>query len=100
MFKILLIKVDPIAPRPLGLISIDIDQAAERFMILNRSTGELILNTIRPQTGVAKRLVPLIYTGSNKLIIGILDDNGVYDCKFVDGVMAELVDANTVDMSQ
>ncbi|MGI2067839.1 hypothetical protein [Shewanella sp. MF08487] len=100
MFKILLIKVAPIAIRPLGLIAVDMDVNAERLMVLNRKTGEIFTNTLRPSTGIAKLLVPVIYTTSNELVVGILDDSREYDCKFVDGVKAELVDANTVNMSQ
>ncbi|WP_351123321.1 hypothetical protein [Shewanella sp. T24-MNA-CIBAN-0130] len=100
MVKLLLIKVDSTVPRPMGLITVDMDIAAERIMILNRSTGQSLLHTIRPPSGISKTLVPLSYTTSNKLLVGILDDGGVYDAKFKDGIMAELVDANTVNMSQ
>jgi hypothetical protein len=100
MFKILFIKIGAIVPRPSGLITVDMDIAAERVMVLNRSTGQLINHTIRPQSGIYKTLVPLSYTTSNKLVVGIFDDGNVYAAKFEDGVMAELVDANTVNMSQ
>ncbi|MDT3280398.1 hypothetical protein [Shewanella scandinavica] len=100
MFKILFIKPPPIGVRPLGLVEVNMDVNAERLMVINRTTGEIITNTLRPSSGIAKLLVPFLYTNSNKLLVGILDDSQVYDCKFVDGVMAELIDANTVNMSQ
>jgi hypothetical protein len=100
MVKILLVKILTLLPRPMGLITVDMDMAAERIMILNRKSGQMILHTIRPPSGISKTLVPVSYTTSNMLLVGVLDDGGVYEAKFIDGVMAELVDANTVNMSQ
>ncbi|MDT3281684.1 hypothetical protein [Shewanella scandinavica] len=100
MNTILFIKAAPLVPRPLGLVTVDMDINAERLMIIDRNTGEVINNTIRSSTSVVKLLVAISYTTSNRLLVGILDDSLVYDCKFVDGVMAEIVDANTVNMSQ
>ena len=100
MVKILLVKILNIIPRPMGLITVDMDIAAERIMVLDRKSGQMILHTIRPPSGVSKNLVPVSYTTSNNILVGILDDDDVYEAKFIDGVMAELVDANTVNMSQ
>jgi hypothetical protein len=100
MFKILFIKPPPVGVRPVGLVEVNMDVNAERIMVIDRTKGDVITNTLRPSSGIAKVIVPLSYTTSNTLLVGILDDSQVYDCKFVDGVMAELVDANTVNMSQ
>ncbi|MCL1088077.1 hypothetical protein L2744_00320 [Shewanella profunda] len=100
MNSIINIVTQKIGVIPVGLIAVDMDSAAERLVISDRLQLLPINIVTRPSSGIAKILVPQIYTISNSLIVGILDDSGVYDCKFVDGVMAELVDANTVDMSQ
>jgi hypothetical protein len=100
MFKILFIRIGSLVPRPAGLITVDMDIAAERIMIMDRKSGQLINHTLRPQSGVCKMLVQVSYTTSNDIIVGMLDDGNVYEAKFKDGVMAELVDANTVNMSQ
>lgn len=88
------------AIRSLALISLDMDINAERFILIDRRTLTVVYAGIRPPSNVTKVLLPQVFAIGNYCIAGIVDDNGVYDCKFVDGVMAELVDANTVDMSQ
>ncbi|MGI2145740.1 hypothetical protein [Shewanella frigidimarina] len=100
MAKILFLKIGGVSPRPLGLIEVDMDIAAERIIIFDRMSGQLITNTLRPTSGISKTLVEKKYTTSNNLIAGILDDGEVYACKFIDGIMAEIVDANTINMSQ
>lgn len=100
MTKVLLKKVLNLAPKPLGLITVDMDIAAERIIIMDRISGQVINNTLRPPSGISKTLVEKKYITSNNLIVGILDDSKVYDCKFIDGIMPEIVDANTINMSQ
>ncbi|MEM6190517.1 hypothetical protein [Shewanella scandinavica] len=98
--NILVRKITPFSVRAIGMLTIDVDSNAERFMIMDRVTGAMILHTKPPLSKTVKTLVSLSYTTSNNIIVGILDDAKVYDCKFIDGIQAELVDANTVDMSQ
>ena len=45
-----------------------------------------------------KFIVPLNYSVNADLLVGILDDNRVYNTKFVDGRKAELIDGNTVNI--
>jgi hypothetical protein len=96
MNTMLFVKYAPVTPRPLGMVEVDIDIAAERIMIINRTTGALVHHGFTPNTGILKRLVPLEYTLVHEIMVGILDDGGVYSCTFVDGVKAEIVDANTI----
>ncbi|MCT7942377.1 hypothetical protein [Shewanella holmiensis] len=100
MIKSMLTKVINLEPRYLGLISVDMDLDAERIIIMDRISGSILNNTLRPQSGISKTIVSKNYTTLNNIIVGIVDDNMTYNCKFIDGIQAELVDANTVDISQ
>lgn len=88
------------AIRSLALLTVDIDTNAERCVLIDRRTFTVLYAGIRPPSNVIKLLQPLEFAIGNYCIVGIVDDNGVYDCKFADGLKLELVDANTVDMSQ
>ena len=67
---------------------------------MERNRYSILIGTIRPPSGILKLIIPISFTTNNQLLIGTLDDSATYDCKFADGVKAELVNANTVDMSQ
>lgn len=83
-----------------ALIQVDMDVSAERLVIQHRNTLEVLQHVVRPPSGILKVIVPMTYATSDNLLIGIMDDSGEYDCKFTDGVRAEIVDAYSVDMSQ
>lgn len=87
-------------PRYAALIEIDADALAERYVIIDRTRIDVKSAGINSASGIIKILMPQHNAVGNNLIIGILDDDGVYNAKFVDGVKAQLVDANTVNMSQ
>lgn len=81
-----------------AMLSIDADPDAERVLIMDRATGEVFHNFVYQTNKQIKFIVPLIYRINADLLIGILDDGRVYNAKFVDGVQAELIDGNTVNM--
>jgi hypothetical protein len=80
---------------PLGtvqaLVIVDTDPDAERIVIIDRNTTVSVAN-IKIVRNVMKVRVPLTYLSANNLIVGILDDDGQYGAKFVDGVKAEAID--------
>jgi hypothetical protein len=82
------------------MIEVDVDSDAERVMIIDRTTGALLYHSFTNSSGFFKKVVPLKYSLANNIMVGILDDDGVYNCAFIDGVRAESVDANTINMSQ
>lgn len=88
------------AIRPLGLLQLNMDTDAERFLLMDRRTFTILHSGINTPSNVVKLLQPLEFTIGHYCILGVVDDHGVYDCKFADGLKLELVDANTVDMSQ
>ena len=78
--------------------SVDADPDAERVLIMARDTLEVFHNFKYQSNKQLKFIVPLIYSVNADLLVGILDDNRVYNTKFVDGVKAELIDGNTVNI--
>lgn len=96
MGEILFAKDNDVAPFVVGLITIDSDSSANRIVIINRLTMVVIVSTITPVNGIFKHVLPTAFGTGNNLLVGIVDDDRVYDCKFVDGVNAEIVDLNTL----
>ena len=76
-----------------ALVTIDADPAAERVILMHRYTGE-VYHVFKLVTPIYTFVVPYTHTLNNTLLVGILDDNAVYDCKFADGVRAENVNVN------
>ncbi|MCU8004172.1 hypothetical protein L5M38_02620 [Shewanella sp. SM101] len=81
-----------------AMIAIDADPDAERVIVMARDTGEVFHNFTYQSNKQLKFIVPLIYSVNADLLVGILDDNRTYNTKFVDGVKAELIDGNTVNI--
>lgn len=81
-------------------LKIDIDPDAERFLVFDRVTIEIINLGIRPPSGTAYFIVPDKYANTDKLLVGILDDNEAFNAKFIDGVFANLENVQGLDMSQ
>lgn len=78
-----------------AIISVDADIDAERILILNRDTGDLY-HSFKRALAVHVFVVPYQHTTNDTLLVGILDDDRVYNCKFVDGVRAESVNVNAI----
>lgn len=83
-----------------GMLEVDTDTNAERIAVFNRVTMARLYNMKVAANGVIQLRVPLAHTENNTLLVGIVDDDGVYNCKFVDGVKAQLVDGNVLSMKR
>lgn len=98
-----LLQYDPQPTTPLnaGLIELDIDPAAERYIVMDRVNLTVLWHGLPPATGNAKIRVPLNYTVDNNIMALILDDAGSpsYYVTGNDKVQAELVDARTVQLN-
>ena len=81
-----------------AMLFIDADVDAERVLIMDRANGEVFHNFVYQTNKQLKFIVPLVYRLNADLLIGILDDGRVYNTKFVDGVQAELIDGNLVNI--
>lgn len=79
-------------------VSIDADPDAERVLIIDRNTADVLYNFKYQSNKQLTFIVPMGNHINNNLLVGILDDNRVYNTKFVDGVKAELIDGNTVNI--
>ncbi|WP_413486395.1 hypothetical protein [Shewanella baltica] len=79
-----------------SLVSIDADIDTERVIIMARDSGEVFHNFTVQLNKQVKFIVPLIYNLNENLLVGILDDNRIYNAKFIDGVQAELINGNEV----
>lgn len=82
--------VEPI--RFVAVLEVDIDPDANRLVAYERDDPTVnIINQYVVGGEIVKIVMPSKYATTNKMFIGILDDDGEYDCKFVDGVLAKLV---------
>lgn len=78
-------------PVPVSFLEFDLDPAAERVQVLNRSTGELISH--RSVIGNNLQLfLPFKYSLENDLMCIMLDDNAEFNAAIADNVKPMLVD--------
>ncbi len=80
------------------VVAIDSDPDAERVIIMDRNTSEVYHNFNYQSNKQLTFIVPMGNQINSNLLVGILDDNRTYNAKFVDGVKAELIDGNTVNI--
>lgn len=85
-------------PFPAALLELDLDPAAERYVIADRRDFSAIWIGSVPPTNPAKLVVPIEYATSNNLLVMIFDDAGSPSYNMVgnDKVQAQLVDARTI----
>jgi hypothetical protein len=74
-------------------VSTDVD--AERLLIIDRSTFEVIIGHTTKGVAITTMILPVKYSSSSNLCAMIFDDGGEYNAAIVDGITAELFDANT-----
>ncbi|WP_254915722.1 hypothetical protein [Shewanella sp. Shew256] len=65
---------------------------------MDRNTSEVYHNFNYQSNKQLTFIVPMGNQINSNLLVGILDDNRTYNAKFVDGVKAELIDGNTVNI--
>lgn len=85
--------------RPISVLQVDMDVNAERLFVIDRITFEVLFVTVRPQSNVVKVQLPSWYAVENRLLVGILDDNSIYNTNVTDGVTCEFVQSD-FDMGQ
>lgn len=94
----------PLFCRPLvfnqaAMVIDDFDKDAERIFVIDRLTMVCMHNKQVPNSNIIKLIVPLHFSVSERLLVGILDDSKVYNAKVKDGIQAEVVDGNVVKMN-
>lgn len=85
--------------RFISFLQIDIDENAERLVVIDRKTFKLIIAGVIPPSTIGKYQTPMKYANANDLIVAIIDDDGQYNIKAVDGVKTEIL-STPVDFSQ
>lgn len=83
-----------------SLLEIDMDPAAEKFIVIDRRSFAVTYVGTRPALGVAKVILPSMYATAHYLIVGIVDNDQVYIAEFQDGIKLQVVDVNIADLSQ
>ncbi|MCU8043291.1 MULTISPECIES: hypothetical protein [unclassified Shewanella] len=81
-----------------AMVEVDADIDAERVLIINRLSGETYQNFKLQNNKVMKFIVPIQHSNTHSLLVGILDDDNVYNSEIVDGVKAELINGNIVNV--
>lgn len=81
-----------------AVVSVDADLDAERIFILNRNSGEIYHNFTFEINKTLRFVVPNEHLVNSNILVGILDDDRTFNAKFVDGVQAELIDGNFVNI--
>lgn len=82
-----------------GLVEIDIDTDAERYLIMDRRTLMVLMHAPVPADHIARVIVPFEHTNKHDLMVMILDDGDDYNMAGNDKVQAQLVDARTVTLN-
>lgn len=79
-----------------AMVTVKADKDAERIAIYDRRNLMLITTSNNVPSNIVKIRVPLEFSTSNNLLVGILDDDLTYNAKFLDGCQADLIDGNQV----
>lgn len=85
--------------RSVAILKIDVDINANRIIVLNRNTFEVLAAMCLPPSKVTIIQLPLTYGVSGKLMVAIVDDDAQYNAVVADGVNCEFM-STPVDMSQ
>ncbi|AUD59155.1 hypothetical protein AYJ58_06455 [Shewanella sp. Pdp11] len=81
-----------------AMIEVDGDRSADRIVLIDRTSLALLIVSRASPTGISRFRVPIGYSTNNELLVGIMDDDLVYNAKFADGVQAEIIDGNLVNI--
>ncbi|MGX9460628.1 hypothetical protein ACWXWU_05215 [Shewanella sp. A14] len=76
-----------------AILNVDVDIDAERLVVLDRVYLTTLVNK-QIAASTFKIMLPSKYMIDSNLLVGIIDDDGEYNCQFIDGVSAEVIDGN------
>lgn len=96
MIRILNTIVLTVPRRFIASVEVDFDASANRLVILERLSLTTLVNMQLGVTNPVRFIFPEKYAVTEMMLIGIMDDDGVYDCQFHDGYLGELVDPRTL----
>ncbi|MEW5683025.1 MAG: hypothetical protein AB1780_11640 [Pseudomonadota bacterium] len=101
MIRLLNVGTIPNEPINVGLVELDLDPAAERYIVMDRGHLTVLWHGPLPAAGNAKILVPAEYIIDYRLMALIIDDAGepLHYVNGNDKIQASLVDARTVQLN-
>lgn len=79
------------APIPRGLLKLDLDQAAERLIVIDRNAAETLFLTKIGQNKTINLMLPAAYANNPSICVIMMDDNNVYNAAAADRIQLELV---------
>lgn len=77
-------------PRYVGQLQLDLDVAANRYLVIDRVSGQLLVNNKADKIEVH---LSATYTNVHELLVLMLDDDEQYGVSVADGVQLVLIDA-------
>lgn len=81
-----------------AVLDVDIDNAAEKLIVMNRLTCEVYYAFNCRDVKKIKFVLPVEHLNNNLLLVGILDNNLTYNAKFLDAIKAEVINGRTVNI--
>ena len=82
--------------REAALLSLDLDENSDRFIVINRVNVKVLNHGKTPLTNIKKILLPAIYASDNNIMVILLDDDRQFNAVVVDGISLESVNVNDV----
>ncbi|MCH4294230.1 hypothetical protein MJ923_07915 [Shewanella sp. 3B26] len=97
MDKLIKIGIDKAIPRQMAKLAIvNADPNAERFIVLNRRSMAVLRHGSFANGHTQNCFFALGYENRSDLLLLIVDDDEQFNAKAMDGIQAELGDANEV----
>lgn len=83
-----------INPIPRGVLKLDLDQAADRFLVIDRRSSKVIYTANISETRAFNLVLPAEYTTDKNICVVMLDDSDVYAAVAEDRLQLELVNTS------
>ncbi len=81
-------------PIPRSLLRLDLDQAADRYLVIDRRSSKVVYAANISDTRAFNLLLPAEYTTDKNICVVMLDDSDVYAAVAEDKLQLELVNTS------
>jgi hypothetical protein len=82
------------SPIPRGRLKLDLDQAAERLIVIDRVNAETLFLTTIGDNKTFNLMLPVAYANNKNICVLMLDDSDVYAAVAEDRLQLELVNTS------
>lgn len=79
---------------------LDVDPNAERLMVINRATGQLVDHAFKPEENIYTGYYRHSFALERNITVTIFDDNREYNAYTIDGIQLETVNVNEIFYGQ